>query len=274
MSESTNTLRNPARERMQSGGVALGMGLRTSRSVEVAKLAKAAGFDWLFIDLEHNAMSVETAQQIACAALDVGIAPLVRVPEGEHGLAGRLLDGGALGTVMPHVQNAAEARHIVDLQKYPPLGHRSVSGAMVHFDFRPVPSKEVIASLNAACLVVVMLESAEAVDRADEIAAVEGVDVLLVGSGDLSTDLGISGDVGNPKMRTAHEKVIAAATKHGKWAGCAGIGPQEVITGYIEMGVRFVLAGNDVGLLMTAATQRASALRAAPLGVPATAARR
>jgi 4-hydroxy-2-oxoheptanedioate aldolase len=64
MSESTSTLRNPARERMESGGVALGMGLRHSRSVEIAKIGKAAGFDWLFIDLEHNAMGIETAQQI------------------------------------------------------------------------------------------------------------------------------------------------------------------------------------------------------------------
>jgi 4-hydroxy-2-oxoheptanedioate aldolase len=269
MSESTSTLRNPARERMESGGVALGMGLRHSRSVEIAKIGKAAGFDWLFIDLEHNAMGIETAQQISCAALDAGITPLVRVPEGEHGLAGRLLDTGALGTVMPHVQNAAEARRIVDLQKYPPIGHRSVSGAMVHFDFRPVSAREVCDVLNASNLVVVMLESGEAIERADEIAAVAGVDVLLVGSGDLSTDLGIPGDVGNPRMIAAHENVIAACAKHGKWAGCAGIGPQEIMANYITMGVRFVLAGNDTNYLVAAATARAGFLREVRLAAAA-----
>jgi 4-hydroxy-2-oxoheptanedioate aldolase len=259
-----NALRNPARERMETGGVALGLGLRHTRSVEIAKIGKSAGFDWLFLDMEHNAMSIETAQQIACAALDVGIAPLVRVTEGDHGLAARMLDGGALGTVMPHVQNAAEARRIVDLQKYPPLGHRSVSGSMVHFDFQPVPAREVCATLNASCLVVVMLESAEAVDHADEIAAVEGVDVLLVGSGDLSTDLGIPGEAGNERMIPYHERVIAACAKHGKWAGCAGIQQDDVIARYIEMGVRFVLAGNDLNFLMQGASRRAQALRAAP----------
>jgi 2-keto-3-deoxy-L-rhamnonate aldolase RhmA len=266
---SDSTLRNPARERMQNGGVAIGMGLRTTRSVEIAKLAAAAGFDWLFIDLEHNAMSVETAQQIACAALDAGISPLVRVPEGEHGLAARLLDGGALGTVMPHVQNAAEARKIVDLQKYPPMGHRSVSGAMVHFNFRPVPYGEVCRTLNDSCLVVVMLESQEAIAHADEIAAVDGVDVLLVGSGDLSTDMGIPGESGHERLAVAHETVIAACRKHGKWAGCAGIASQDVMAKYIGMGVRFVLAGNDVSYLVQAATARAGYLRNAPLGAPA-----
>ena len=260
-----STLRNPARERMQSGGVALGLGLRHTRNVEIAKIGRAAGFDWLFIDLEHNAMSIETAQQIACAALDAGITPLVRVTEGEHGLAGRLLDNGALGTVMPHVQNAAEARRIVDLQKYPPLGHRSVGGPMVHFDYLPVPAREMCATLNETCLVVVMLESAAAIEHADEIAAVDGVDVLLIGSGDLGVDLGIPGDAGNEKMRVCYEKVIAACAKYGKWPGAAGIGQQDVVAKYIAMGVRFVLAGNDTGLLMAGASSRASFLRAAPL---------
>lgn len=259
------TLRNPARERMQSGGVAIGLGLRHTRTVDIAKIAVGAGFDWLFIDLEHNAMSVDTAQQIASAALDAGVSPLVRVTEGDYGLAARLLDGGALGTVMPHVQNAAEARRIVDLQKYPPLGHRSVSGAMAHFNFTSVPQREVCETLNASCLVVVMIESAEAVSNADEIAAVNGVDVLLVGSGDLSADLGVPGETGHEKLRIAHESVIAAAQKHGKWTGAAGVADPEVLAKYIGMGVRFVQAGSDLGFLTAAAASRATFLRNAPL---------
>lgn len=258
------TLQNSARERLNSGGVALGFGLRHTRNVDIAKIAVGAGFDWLFIDLEHSTMSIETAQQIASAALDAGITPLVRVTEGDHGLAARLLDGGMLGTVMPHVQDAEDARRIVDLQKYPPLGHRSVSGAMVHFNFAPVPAGEVCATLNASCLIVVMLETAKAIDNAEAIAAVPGVDVLLIGSGDLSTDLGIPGDAGNERMRAAHERVIAACAKHGKWAGCAGITNQELMAKYIGMGIRFVLAGNDVGFLNAAAGSRAKFLRAAP----------
>jgi 2-keto-3-deoxy-L-rhamnonate aldolase RhmA len=248
---------------MMQGEVALGLGVRHSRNPEIAKIGRGAGFDWLMLDMEHNAMSIESAQQIACAALDVGIAPLIRVPEADYGLATRLLDNGALGTIMPHVQNAAEARHIVDLQKYPPMGHRSVGGPMVHFDYLPVPQRDIITALNAACLVVIMLETADAIEHADEIAAVDGVDVLLIGSGDLSTDLGIPGDTGNEKMVDAHAHVIAACAKHGKWAGAAGIADAAIVTKYIDMGARFVLTGNDTGLLMSAATGRVKALRSA-----------
>lgn len=258
------TLKNPARERLEKGELALGFGLRTTRSAEIAKVAKTSGYDWLFIDLEHSAMSVETAQQIAAAALDVGVPGLVRVPEGEHGLAARMLTGGALGTVMPHIESAADAKKIVDLQKFPPLGHRAVSGAMVHFNFAPVASNEMNDQLNAASLVVVMLESGNAIAHADEIAAVKGVDVLLVGSGDLGTDLDIPGDHAHPKMKAAYETVIAACKKHGKWAGCAGIGKEEIIAMYITMGVRFILAGNDISFMLAGAGQREKVLRAVP----------
>lgn len=255
------SVRNSARERLSNGEVALGVGVRHSRNPEIARIARGAGFDWLMLDMEHNAMSIESAQQIACAALDAGIAPLIRVPEGDEAMATRLLDNGGLGTIMPHVQNAAEARRIVAAQKYPPVGHRSVGGPMVHFDYLPVPPREVIAALNAACLVVIMLETGAAIEQADEIAAVDGVDVLLIGSGDLSTDLGIPGEVSDDKMVAAHKRVIAACSKHGKWAGCGGIGPADLITRYIEMGVRFVLSGNDTGLLSSAASSRVKALR-------------
>ena len=246
---------------MMQGEVALGLGVRHSRNPEIARIARGAGYDWLMLDMEHNAMSIESAQQICSAALDAGVAPLIRVPEADHSMASRLLDNGGVGTVMPHVQNADQARLIVQMQKYPPVGRRSVGGPMVHFDYLPVPQREMIAALNAACLIVIMLETAAAVEQAEAIAAVDGVDVLLVGSGDLSTDLGIPGDTGNPKMIAAHERVIAACAKYGKWAGAAGISQADLIVKYIGMGARFVLTGNDTGLLAGAARERVKALR-------------
>jgi 2-keto-3-deoxy-L-rhamnonate aldolase RhmA len=255
------TLRNHARERLMNGELALGFGVRTSRNVEIAKIAKTAGYDWLFIDLEHNAMSVETAQQIAVAALDAGVTPLVGVPYDEHDLAMRVLRGGALGTVTAHVQTAADARRLVDLQMFPPLGHRGTSGAMAQFDFRPTPVEELTRLINAASLIVVMLESQEAIDNAAEIAAVEGIDVLLIGSGDLSMDLGIPGQQTHEKMRACYQTVIAACRAHGKWAGCSGIIAEDAIAGYVQMGVRFVLGGNDIGFMLAAAGKQSQALR-------------
>src|SRR3954471_3742617 len=119
---------NPARRRLEAGDVALGIGGRLARTVDIAKAMQVAGFDWLFIDLEHGSLSLDTAMQIAVAALDAGIAPLVRVPKGEFSLATRALDNGALGIVVPHVDTADEAREVVRQLKYAPLGHRSIGG--------------------------------------------------------------------------------------------------------------------------------------------------
>ncbi len=259
-------LRNSARERLEKGELSLGLGLRHMRAVEIAKAAKTAGFDWLFIDLEHNSMSVETAQQIAVTALDVGIAPLVRVPAGEHALALRLLTGGALGTVMPHVETAEEARAIVAEQKYAPLGHRGSSGVMPHFNFQRVNSEQATRMLNEKSLVVVMLESPEAIARADEIAAVEGVDVLMIGTGDLTTTLGIHGQADHPDIVAAYEQVTGACAKHGKWAGTGGIGSGDIVARYVDMGVQFILAGSDLNFMIQAASTRTAYFRDLKVG--------
>ena len=142
------TVRNPARERLERGELSLGVGIRLARTVEVAKAMKTAGFDWLFIDLEHGALTLDTACQIAVAALDAGLAPIVRVPNGEYSMATRALDNGALGIVVPHVDSAVEARDVVEKLKYPPDGHRSVGGGMPQFDFRAVKIAELTKKIE------------------------------------------------------------------------------------------------------------------------------
>ena len=99
------TLRNPARERLEAGEFALGVGIRQSRNVDIAAIMMASGYDWLFLDLEHNSMDLDTAVQISVAALGAGIAPIVRVPAGQFWLATRVLDGGALGIPLTHLEN-------------------------------------------------------------------------------------------------------------------------------------------------------------------------
>jgi 4-hydroxy-2-oxoheptanedioate aldolase len=187
------TLRNPARERLEAGELALGVGIRQSRTVDIAAIMKACGYDWLFLDLEHNSMDLDTAVQISVAALGAGIAPIVRVPAGQFWLATRVLDGGALGIVMPHVDTAEEAREIADRIRYPPQGHRSVAGGLPHFGYVPIGIGAACATINAATLVVVMLETPKAISNAAAIAAIPGIDSLLIGTSDLTMELGIPG---------------------------------------------------------------------------------
>lgn len=255
------TIVNPARARLEAGEVSIGVGLRVSRTVDIAKAMKTAGYDWLFIDLEHSPISIDTAVQISVAALDAGISPLVRVPSMEHWVATRVLDGGALGIVMPHVDTADQAREVVNRLKYPPVGHRSVAGGSALFDFERVDVAESIAAVNEAILLTVMIETPEAVANAEEIAAVDGIDVLLIGTGDLTAEMGIPGQPGHQKVIDAYETVIAGCRKHGKWAGMGGAYAEPDLRRYIGMGVRMVLASGDLNLMMDAGRAMTSMVR-------------
>ena len=255
------TVRNPARERLRKGELSLGIGLRQARTVDIAAAMASCGFDWLFIDLEHGTMPLDTAVQISVAALTAGISPVVRVPSRQYSLATRVLDGGALGIVMPHVDTAEEARAIVGHLKYPPLGHRSMAGGMAYFGFRAVPTGEAAATMNAETLVVVMLETPQAIANADAIAAVEGVDVLLIGTNDLLMEMGLAGEFDHAEVARAYEAVISACRKHRKWPGMGGVYSEELLGKYVAMGMRVIIAGNDLGMLMAGASQRAKFLR-------------
>ncbi|MGB7254437.1 MAG: aldolase/citrate lyase family protein [Xanthobacteraceae bacterium] len=184
-------LPNHVKDKLARGEVVSSMTVRLVRGVEIARIAKTAGFDSLYVDMEHASFSLDTTGQICMAALDAGITPLVRVP----GVAevSRVLDGGALGIIAPHVRSAAEAKEYVRAAKFPPLGDRSAAGPLPHLQYRSFPAAEADAALNAATLLMVQFESENALARADEIAAVEGVDMVMIGSNDLLADWGLAG---------------------------------------------------------------------------------
>lgn len=255
---------NHAKQKLIAGDLSLGMGLRQARTVDIARIAHSCGFDWLFIDMEHNSMSLDTAAQIAMAALDAGITPLVRVPGHQHFHASRLLDTGAMGIVAPHVNTAREAQRIVDNCRFPPMGKRSVPGALPQTGFRPMAVADLIGAINAATLVVAMIETPEGVENADAIAAVDGIDVLLVGGNDLAAEYGIPGQFGHDQIRSAVDAVVAACRRHGKFPGVGGIYDHELMAHYIERGARFILSGSDLAFLMAGANARTSFLRSLP----------
>ena len=254
-------IKNIAKERLVAGELSIGMGVKAVRGVEIARIMKTAGYDWLFIDLEHGPTSVETAYAISVAALDAGIAPIVRVPHGELALATRCLDGGALGIVIPHVDTAEEARAMVNAFRYQPLGHRSIAGGYPQFGFAPTPAAQVTKEMNDATLVIAMIETPRAVENAAEIAAVPGIDVLLMGTNDLCMEMGIPGQLDNERLVAAIQAVLDACKRHGKWAGLGGIYGKELLKRYIDMGMQMILAGNDLPLLVAAATEHANFVR-------------
>jgi len=252
---------NPVRTALAAGELSLGVGVRGLRSGEIAPIMKSAGFDWLFIDLEHGPSSVETAFTLSVAAIGAGIVPMVRVPAGEMVLAARCLDGGALGIFVSHVDTAADAQAAVEALRFPPLGRRSAGGNYPQLGFRGGSAKEVIPALEQATMIMATLETATAVDNAATIAAVPGIDVLTMGMNDLSVDMGIPGELGHERIAAAIEAVVKAASSAGKFVGFGGVYQPELIRKYVGLGMRMILCGNDVGLLFSAAQERAGFVR-------------
>jgi 2-keto-3-deoxy-L-rhamnonate aldolase RhmA len=187
------------------------------RNVDIIKVMKAAGFDWLFLDLEHGVMGIENAAEICVAAQDSGIAPIVRVPYGELAMATRLLDGGALGIVIPHVDTAEEAKEIADRLRYPPLGHRSVGGGQAQFDYAPMKMATYQAA-NDNMLLTVMIETPKAVRNAEAIAAVPGIDCLLSARATFRSSSA-------SRARTATERSRARSTRSWPPAGSTASSP-------------------------------------------------
>src|SRR5262252_3142045 len=157
-------LRNHVKEKLARGEVVASMTVRLVRGVEIARIARTAGFDTLYVDMEHSSFSLETTSQICIAALEVGITPLVRVPGLNE--VSRVLDAGALGVIAPHVQSADEARAYVKAAKFPPLGERSAAGPLPHLHYRSFPAAQADAALNDATTIIVQFESEQALARA------------------------------------------------------------------------------------------------------------
>ena len=255
--EATPLLRNHAKEKLARGEPVYSMTVRLVRSVDIASIAFTAGFDAIYIDMEHSTFPLDAASQICLACNHLGVTPLVRVPGLDPSFIGRVMDSGAMGIIVPGVQSADEARTAVRAVKHAPLGERSLAGAAPQLHFRSLPPAETVRELDESSMVVAMIESQRGLDSADAIAAVDGVDMLLVGANDLSVELGIAGQMDDPRIHAAFLHVIDVCRKHGKAVGLGGIGGRpDLIRQYQQLGAGYVSTGNDISFLIGAAAQK------------------
>lgn len=253
---------NPTLKRLREGKLALGFCPFHLRSVSAAMLGVTMGYDWLFIDAEHGAFTTQEVSQMCLAALPLGITPIVRVCVDALDEGTRALDNGAMGLVIPHVDTPAIARRVAQAFRFPPMGMRSWGAPPAAFWYGGPPMGEAQAILNRENLICAMIETEEAVANVDAIAAVEGIDVLMIGTTDLTSTMGLPGQWGHPKVQAAYEAVGAACRKHGKLVGTGGIGDDQWMGHYMQRGALMVLAGSDHGMIVTAGTERAQRLRA------------
>jgi len=252
---------HPIKAKLRAGGVALGINTRLSRSGDIARIAKATGHDFLFIDAQHAIYDLETIGHIAQAAQALGIAPLVRVRSVNDPDITVMLDSCVTGIVFPDVNTPADARRAVETARFAPLGRRSVGGTPAQLDFRPMPTGKLMETLNEQTLLVAMIETVEGLENVEAIAAVPGIDILHVGSNDLLADMGKPGQFDCPEIVAAQARVTAAARANGLFAGCGGNRDVARQAAAIRAGAQFLTTQTDIAFLMAAASQWTDGVR-------------
>ncbi|CAH1663031.1 HpcH/HpaI aldolase family protein [Chelatococcus asaccharovorans] len=261
--ELQDLVKNNVKARIAKDEVAVSMIVRLVQSIEIANIAKISDFDSLYVDLEHCSFSLETTAQICMASLLAGVTPFVRVPSIGSEYVSRVLDNGALGVIAPHITSARDAEKVVRNAKFPPHGERSVTVGIPHLGFRTWPVDELRKALNDATTVVAMIEDQRGLDNAEEIAAVDGIDILMIGTNDLCADFGIDGQFEHQRVADAYKRTIEACSRHGKTVGIGGLaGKPKLIEQFVDLGARYVSSGADLSFLLAGAKDRAAAIRA------------
>lgn len=215
----------------------------------VPELLGGAGIDCLWLDTEHFPTSAETMAGLvmACRATDTD--SMVRVPNGQFGLAAKMFDLGADGVMYPRCRNVAEVRTLVDWTRFAPVGRRGADNGVAAASYGGLSADESIAHARANNILMVQIETPEALAAVDEIAAVPGVDILFVGPGDLALELGVPCDPANPVLADAIARVGKAADRRGIAWGMPAFSLDHGRK-LIDAGARFVNFGSDTSVLM------------------------
>lgn len=252
---------NPLKAKLARNELCLCMSVRLVVQPDIVLIARTAGFDALYIDLEHGSVSPDACRHVAATAIAADLACLVRVPDIAD--ISRLLDNGFSGVICPNIVDAQQARDAVAAAKFPPYGRRGVAATFPHYGYRSVPASEALPALNDASMVVLQIESLEGLNNVEAIAAVDGVDMVLVGTNDLLADMGLAGQFGHEKLRQAFARIAAACKGQSVAVGIGGLSTRpDLVVSFVEMGGGFISAGSDVGFLANSAKAKVCEYRA------------
>lgn len=251
---------NRTRERLARGETVFGCSLQVYRSAEIPRTLAAAGFDYVFIDMEHGSYNLETVHDMIIASKLVDITPIVRVTELQYGLCSRLLDQGAQGIILPRVEQPRVLERALSWLRFPPVGERGYGVNATMIEYETASMAEVIEHQNSQILAVVQFETTAALERADELLSLKGVDVVMVGPSDLSISLGVPGQMEHPLLVESVQRLIEQCNQHGVVPGIQTRGVS-MAKAWIERGMRFVGAAAEHVLLLEKARDTVSQLR-------------
>jgi len=209
---------NPVKRALAAGEKPIGTMVGEFLTTNVPRLVRAAGADFVLYDLEHSGFGIDRLRDLLPATNATGVVPLVRVPDAVYDSISRALDLGALGVMIPACESADEARMLVESARFPPQGKRGF-GLLYQDVWEPGGLPDTLAKSNAETLLIVQIETSSGLDAVEEIAAVDGIDVLWIGQFDLTVSLGIPGQFSTETFRDAVAQVVAAARAAGKHVG-------------------------------------------------------
>jgi 2-keto-3-deoxy-L-rhamnonate aldolase RhmA len=239
----------------------LGLAACVFRSVEMMAVARHAGFDFLVADMEHGAMSLGEAATLCVAGLEAGFPVHVRVPGAQSEYLSRVVDCGARGVIVPHVSSVEAALHVVDRVRFPRVGRRSIPSPLAVAGFRPLAPASLIERCEGQLDVAVMIEDAEALHCVEAIAAIEGIDTVMIGTNDLAQSLGLLGRIDDPQLHAAFARTAQAAAAAGKQFGVMGLPLPLLPSHAIGLGAGTVVVANDINLMFEAAASAVNGVR-------------
>ncbi|MHC1761796.1 MAG: HpcH/HpaI aldolase/citrate lyase family protein [Negativicutes bacterium] len=240
---------NPIKKKIKEGKLIVGTWVNTLRDPLIIRIIAAAGFDYVFIDMEHAALTEEKLMDMCLIARECGVAPIVRpVNPGNLQQNGRLLDIGASGMIIPHVNTAEETHTIVRSTKFFEGGTRGYCGRTLNNGFQRNTAED-LKKAESEAILVAQFESAEAVAQADEILKVHGIDIAIVGRGDLAHGMGLSGKNSDPRVGAEVDKVIAACKRNGIAPGLL-VNDVTEATNWISKGIRCITFSNELNILL------------------------
>lgn len=248
---------SPVKKKLREGGSVFGATITVS-SVEVAAQTATLGFDFLWIEMEHSPITLETLRSMVLATRGLPALPFARVPVNEFWTAKRVLDMGVSGVMFPFTSTPELALQAAAACHYPPHGRRGSGAGLAKFGW-PDPDRYA-DSADENTTVIIIIEEARAVERIDEIAATPGVDAMFIGTSDLSFSLGLRGDQNHPELQEAISRVVAAGRRHGKFLGRPARSAEHVKQ-YREQGFQLFQAPTDIGFLSSGAASYLAAAR-------------
>ena len=256
---------NAYRARAERGEVQIGTWVTMIRTPAILTLLQAAGLDFVRVDMEHSAFSMETVADMATLARALDFPMVVRPPEGNREWITRLLDAGVWNLHIPQVDTPEQAAAVAACSRYAPLGERGMYGFGPHTQYRTLPPAEHTAAANARVHVTAMLESAGAFERLDAIAAVPGIDALTIGPTDLAQDLGVLGTPRQKDVLNEHRRrLVEACRKHGKAVSMA-VDSVETVREMIALGATIVNFSSETAVLRAGYAAAVAEIRRAPV---------